>query len=60
MGTSGLVGQCGTWAAMVGESGVLVRILSLHIILPAVLSLLISELMRKKGWIKPGDMKLEL
>jgi len=60
MGTSGLVGQFGTWAAMAGESGVLVKIIVLHIALPAVLSLLISEFMRKKGWIKPGDMKLDL
>ena len=60
MGTSGLVGQFGTWAAMAGESGVLWKILLLHFILPAALSLLISEIMRKKGWIKPGAMKLEL
>jgi len=60
MGTSGLVGQFGTWAAMAGESGVLWKILLLHFILPAELSLLISEIMRKKGWIKPGAMKLEL
>lgn len=60
MGTSGLVGQFGTWAAMAGESGVLLKILLLHIILPAALSLAISEFMRKKGWIKYGDMKLNL
>ncbi len=60
MGTSGLVGQFGTWAAMAGESGVLVKIILLHFVFPAVLSLLISELMRKKGWIKAGAMKLEV
>ena len=60
MGTSGLVGQFGTWAAMAGESGVLFKILLLHIALPAALTLLISEFMRKKGWIKFGDMKLDL
>lgn len=60
MGTSGLVGQFGTWAAMAGESGVLVKMLLLHFVLPAALSLLCSELMRKKGWIKSGDMKLDL
>ena len=60
MGTSGLVGQFGTWAAMAGESGVLFKILLLHIVLPAALTLLISEFMRKKGWIKFGDMKLDL
>ncbi len=62
MGTSGLVGQFGTWAAMSGEGAVIVllKMLLLHIVLPAVLSLAISEFMRKKGWIKPGDMKLNL
>ena len=60
MGTSGLVGQFGTWAVMAGERGVLMKIIVLHFILPALLSLLFSELMRKKGWIKSGDMKLEL
>ena len=48
MGISGLVGQFGTWAVMAGEEGVLVKILALHIILPAVLPLLISEIMCRK------------
>ena len=30
------------------------------IILPAVLSLIFSEIMRKLGWIKQGDLKLDL
>lgn len=60
MGTSGLVGQFGTWAAMAGESGVLWKMLALHFVLPAALSLLVSEFMRRKGWIHPGDMKLEV
>jgi uncharacterized protein len=58
MGTSGLVGQFATVEAM-GTSS-LVLILILHIIAPALLSLIISEFMRKKGWIKFGDMKLDL
>ena len=45
---------------MAGESGVLLKILLLHIALPAALTLLISGCMRKKGWIKFGDMKLDL
>lgn len=60
MGTSGLVGQFGTWAAMAGENGVLVKMIVLHIVLPALLSLLISEVMRKKNWIKFGAMKLDV
>ena len=60
MGTSGLVGQFGTWAAMAGESGVLWRMILRHLVLPAVLSLLISEFMRTRNWIKAGAMKLEV
>lgn len=63
MGTSGLVGQLMTYQVMAAdESGVavIIKILVMHVILPATLSLGISEFMRKKGWIKTGDMKLEL
>lgn len=59
MGTSGLVGQFGTIAVMGTDMMVWVKIGLLHFILPALLTLLIAEIMRKKGWIKPGDMKLE-
>lgn len=64
MGTSGLVGQFGTYAKMVTEQGnpssqVLLYMVILHFILPAIVTLLISEWMRKKQWIKPGDMKLQ-
>lgn len=63
MGTSGLVGQFGTFAKMVTENGnpastVLLRVAMLHFILPAVVTLVIADYMRKKGWIKTGDMKL--
>lgn len=63
MGTSGLVGQIMTWQTMspATSSGVLLfEILLLHFILPAILTLLISEFMRKKEWIRMGDMKLEV
>ncbi len=62
MGTSGLVGQIMTWQTMEGTTshGLLIfLILLLHFILPAILTLFFSELMRKKGWIKDGDMKLD-
>lgn len=61
MGTSGLVGQFGTWDAMFNGSNALPllgEILLLHVVLPAAISLAISEIMRKKGWIKFGDLKL--
>lgn len=63
MGTAGLVGQIMTWQVMTASETpamVLFKIILLHFILPAALSLLISEIMRKKNWIKPGDMKLHL
>jgi len=58
MGTSGFVGQIMTFESMGFSMDVLWSILFLHIIGPAVISLLISEWFRKKGWIKPGDMKI--
>jgi hypothetical protein len=56
MGTSGLVGQLGTYAEM-GNSAWPGMIL-LHFLLPAVLTLFFSEFLRKKKLIKPGDMRL--
>ncbi|WP_053955389.1 PTS transporter subunit IIC [Inediibacterium massiliense] len=61
MGTSGLVGQFGTIAVMKGTepmNWIVGKILILHFILPALLTLMISNYMRKKRWIKLGDMKL--
>lgn len=58
MGTSGLVGQFGTVAVMGGSTPVVFKIILLHIVAPAIITLIISEFMRKKKWIKTGDMKL--
>ena len=58
MGTSGLVGQIGTIAAM--GTGVWPQIFLLHFILPAVLTYLIAIPLRRIGWIKDGDLRLEL
>ena len=63
MGTAGLVGQIMTWQVMTATEApeiVLIKILAIQIILPALVTLAISEAMRKWGWIKPGDMKLDL
>ena len=63
MGTAGLVGQIMTWQVMTqteAAAAVLIKILVIQVILPAVVTLAISEFMRKKEWIKFGDMKLEL
>ena len=61
MGTSGLVGQIMTWQVMEpvwGGGRTLAAIVGLHFIAPALLTLGISELMRRRGWIGPGDMAL--
>ena len=58
MGTSGLVGQFATIEVMGLESWW--KILLLHFLLPGLIAYLTSQFMRKKGYIKPGDMKLEL
>ena len=63
MGTSGLVGPISTFTTMT-ENGasvvtVLIEILVMYFILPAAISLGVSELLRKINWIKFGDMKLD-
>lgn len=60
MGTSGLVGQVGTLNAMGNAPSVWLAIVLLHFILPALITLAAAGWMRRKGWIKPGDLKLEL
>jgi uncharacterized membrane protein len=44
---------------MGASSDVLMKIGLLHFILPAVVTFIISEVMRKSGWIKFGDQKLD-
>lgn len=58
MGTSGLVGVFDLFKYTSGGLGI-VGIFLLMFVLPAALNLLFSEIMRKKGWIKQGDMKLD-
>lgn len=64
MGSAGFVGQIAAYGSMVeggmGKAAALLLILVMHFILPAVLTLLVSELMRKKGLIKFGDMALNV
>ncbi|MCR5799382.1 MAG: PTS sugar transporter subunit IIC [Lachnospiraceae bacterium] len=64
MGTAGLVGPINTYQTMVSEgasgSVVLIKIIVIQFILPAALSLVISNFMRRKGFIKDGDMKLKV
>ncbi len=63
MGSAGLVGQFMAYDSMVagGMAPVtaLLQILLMHFVLPAVITLAISEGMRKLGLIKSGDLKLQ-
>ena len=63
MGTSGLVGPLATFATMT-EAGaaagpLTIKIICLYFLAPALISLGIHMLMKKAGWVKAGDMKLE-
>ncbi len=63
MGTAGLVGPLMTYQVMsetVSPVIVLIEMALMYFILPAVISLAVSEFMRKKGWIEFGDMKLDV
>ncbi len=64
MGSAGLVGQFMAFDTMTsgGMSPIiaLIEILLMHFILPAAITLAVSEAMRKLGLIKNGDMKLEI
>ncbi|MEG2541543.1 MAG: PTS sugar transporter subunit IIC, partial [Clostridia bacterium] len=62
MGTSGLVGVFGTIEASVGVIPVwalVVGIILLMFVLPALISWGMCLLLRKVGWIKENDMKLD-
>ncbi len=63
MGSAGLVGQITTYGDMVAKDGAvitIIKIIVIQFVLPAVLCLLMSEFMRKRGWIKQGDLKLNI
>lgn len=63
MGTSGFVGQITSYMTMIGthsQTEVILSILALHFILPAIICLAIDSFMRSRGWIKNGDMKLDI
>ena len=61
MGTCGLVGPIGIYTAMSGEGPRMwAGILMICFILPAVLTWIFGELSRKAGWIREGDLKLDL
>ncbi|MDD3279042.1 MAG: PTS sugar transporter subunit IIC [Lachnospiraceae bacterium] len=63
MGSAGFVGQIMTYQTMTAYESpalVLIKIVLLQFVLPAVIALGVSEVMRKKNWIKAGEMDLGL
>ena len=64
MGSAGFVGQFAAYASMteggMGSGQAMLLILIMHFILPAVISLAVSESMRKYKLIKQGDMALDV
>ncbi|MDR2505712.1 MAG: PTS sugar transporter subunit IIC [Oscillospiraceae bacterium] len=63
MGTSGVVGQIGTFTAMEGSDLawiIIVKILALHIVLPAAISFAAYEGLRRIGWIRVGDQSINV
>ena len=69
MGTCGLVGQIGVYTGWLNDiaagtkAAILpmdwVRLILICFVLPAVLTLLFAFFLRKWGWIKDGDLKLQ-
>ena len=60
MGTCGFVGPIGVFTDMGFTFGSVFGVITVCLVLPAALSLAISEILRKLGIIKYGDLKLNL
>ena len=60
MGTCGLVGPLGVFTKMGFNANSIIGVILVCVVLPAVLSLVFSEIMRKLGCIKENDLKLDL
>ena len=60
MGTSGLVGQIGTFTDMGFSVDVAVKVAVIQFLLPAALSLIFDKILRRAGKIKDGDYRLEM
>ena len=68
MGTCGLVGQIGVWSGWVNDVAIgakaaitsfdWIGLVLICFVLPAILSTVFCEILRKIGWIKEGDLKL--
>jgi len=58
MGTSGLVGQIGAFETMGLSLSTITKVVSLHFILPGLISYLVYDYMYRKKIIVDGDLKL--
>lgn len=69
MGTCGFVGQIGVYSGWVADIAAGTKtaitgmdwagLILISFVLPAILSLVINGFLRKAGWVKDGDMKLD-
>lgn len=66
MGTCGFVGQIGVYTGWINDATKVITawdwvgLVLICFILPAILSTVFCEILRKIGWIKENDLKLEL
>ena len=66
MGTCGLVGQIGVYTGWISDPSKVITawdwlgLVLISFILPAVLSTIFCHILRRIGWIKENDLKLEL
>ena len=63
MGTSGLVGPIMTYQTMAATESpilVLIKIMVFHFLLPAVVTMGVAQGLRRMGYIRNGDMKLNV
>ncbi|MBE6230672.1 MAG: PTS sugar transporter subunit IIC [Bacteroidales bacterium] len=62
MGTAGFVGPIGCWDTMsetMDHALLIAEIIGLYFVAPAFLSLFFHLIMKRLGWVKDGDMKLQ-
>jgi uncharacterized membrane protein len=65
MGTCGFCGQIGVWTGWINTGKAItaldwIGLILICFILPAILSWIFCEILRKCGWIKENDLKLDL
>ncbi len=60
MGTCGMVGPIGVISSTEWTPMMWIGLVLVCIVLPAILSFIFNEIFRRLGWIKTGDMQLDL